>query len=104
MAGGRGFASHGGVTLSRGWPCQRWKPLDTPDTHLHSVMQFLKGWNVRRHLIVSNIVNAVLFLICRLEREEDVESFLPPESLTFDVRVETDPRQVHIVIYSQFQL
>ena len=30
MAGGRGFASHGGVTLSRGWPCQRWKPLDIP--------------------------------------------------------------------------
>ena len=23
MAGGRGFASHGGVTLSRGWLCQR---------------------------------------------------------------------------------
>ena len=63
-----------------------------------------KGWNVRRHLIVSNIVNAVLFLLCRLEREEDFESFLPPESLTFDVRVETDPRQVHIVICSQFQL
>ena len=54
--------------------------------------------------LVSNIVNAVLFLLCRLEREEDVESFLPPESLTFDVRVETDPRQVHIVICSQFQL
>ena len=104
MAGGHGFASHGGVTLSRGWPCQRWKPLDIPDTHLHSAMQFLKGWNVRRHLIVSNIVNAVLFLLCRLEREEDVESFLPPESLTFDVRVETDPRQVHIVICSQFQI
>ena len=26
MAGGRGFAGHGGVTLSRGWLCQRWKP------------------------------------------------------------------------------
>ena len=39
-------------------------------------------------------MNAVLFILCRLEREEDVESFLPPESLTFDVRVETDPRQV----------
>ena len=35
MAGGRGFASHGGVTLSRGWLCQRWKPLDIPGTHLH---------------------------------------------------------------------
>ena len=34
------FASHGGVTLSRGWLCQRWnwKPLDI---HLHSVMQLL---------------------------------------------------------------
>ena len=35
MAGGRGFASHGGVTLSRGWLCHRWKPLDIPGTHLH---------------------------------------------------------------------
>ena len=34
MAGGRGFASHGGVTLSRGWLCQRWKRLDIPGTHL----------------------------------------------------------------------
>ena len=36
MAGRRGFASHGGVTLSMGWPCLRWKPLDIPGTHLHS--------------------------------------------------------------------
>ena len=43
MAGGRGFASHGGVTLSRGWPCQRWKPLDIPSTHLHSATQLLTG-------------------------------------------------------------
>ena len=35
MAGGRGFASHGGVTLSRGWLSQKWKPLDIPGTHLH---------------------------------------------------------------------
>ena len=35
MAGGRWFASHGGVTLSRGWLCQKWKPLDIPCTHLH---------------------------------------------------------------------
>ena len=35
MAGGRGSASHGGVTLSRGWLCQKWKPLDIPGTHLH---------------------------------------------------------------------
>ena len=41
MAGGRGFASHGGVTLSRRWPCHRWKPLDIPGTHLYSVMQLL---------------------------------------------------------------
>ena len=40
MAWGRMFASHGGVTLSRGWLCQRWnwKPLDI---HLHSVTQLL---------------------------------------------------------------
>ena len=41
MAGGRGFASHGGVTLSRGWPCHRWKPLDIPGTYLHSATQLL---------------------------------------------------------------
>ena len=41
MAGGRGFASHGGVTLSRGWLCQRWKPLDILGTHLHSATQLL---------------------------------------------------------------
>ena len=41
MAGGRAFASHGGVTLCRGWLCQRWKPLDIPGTHLHSVTQLL---------------------------------------------------------------
>ena len=35
MAGGRGFASHGGVTLSRGWLCQKWKDLDIPGTHVH---------------------------------------------------------------------
>ena len=41
MAGVRGFASHGGVTLSRGWPCHRRKPLDIPGTHLHSATQLL---------------------------------------------------------------
>ena len=41
MAGGRGFASHGGVTLSRGWLCQRWKPVDIPGIHLHSATQLL---------------------------------------------------------------
>ena len=35
MAGVCGFASHGGVTLSRGWLCQKWKPPDIPGTHLH---------------------------------------------------------------------
>ena len=35
MAGGCRFASNGGVTLSRGWLCQKWKPLDIPGTHLH---------------------------------------------------------------------
>ena len=43
MAGGRGFDSHGGVTLSRSWLCQRWKPLDIPGTHLHSATQLLIG-------------------------------------------------------------
>ena len=39
MAGGRGFASHGGVTLSRGWLYQKLKPLDILGTHLHQAMQ-----------------------------------------------------------------
>ena len=43
MAGGRGFASHGGVTLSNGWLCQRWTPLDIPGTHLHSATQLLNA-------------------------------------------------------------
>ena len=30
MAGGHGFASHGGITLSRGWLCQRYKGSKIP--------------------------------------------------------------------------
>ena len=37
MAGRCKIISHGGVTLSRGWLCQKWKPLDNPDTHVHQV-------------------------------------------------------------------
>ena len=51
MDGGRRFASHGGVTLSRGWLCQRWKPLDILGTHLHSVTQLLTGKN---HSLICN--------------------------------------------------
>ena len=50
MAGGRGFASHGGVTLSWGWLCQRWKPLDIPGTHLHSATQLLNSVIMSFHL------------------------------------------------------
>ena len=35
MAGGRGFASHRDVRLSRGWLHQTWKPPDILGTHLH---------------------------------------------------------------------
>ena len=35
MAGQHGFASHGGITLSRSWLCLKLKPLDIPGTHLH---------------------------------------------------------------------
>ena len=41
MAGGCGFASHGGITQSRGWLCQRWKPLEIPGTHLLQAMLLL---------------------------------------------------------------
>ena len=37
MAGGQ----DGGVTLSRGRLCQKWKLPDIPGTHLHWVMQLL---------------------------------------------------------------
>ena len=37
MAGRCKIISHGGVTLSRGWLCQKWKPLDNPNTHVHLV-------------------------------------------------------------------
>ena len=43
MAEGRGFASHGGLTLSRGWLCQKWKPPDIPGTHLHLATQLLNS-------------------------------------------------------------
>jgi len=54
-AGGRGFASHGGATLSRGWPCQRCKPLDIPGTHLHSATQLLKPCLTKQFLNVFKL-------------------------------------------------
>ena len=36
------------------------------------------------------------YFICRLERDQGDESIYPPDNLTFDVRVDTDPRQVQI--------
>ena len=38
-----------------------------------------------------------------MEREEDV-SFLPPESLTFDIRVDTDPRQVCVYLLIKYYI
>ena len=35
IAGGCRFCSHGGVTLSRDWLCQKKKPLNILGTHLH---------------------------------------------------------------------
>ena len=35
MAGRHRCTSHGGVTLSTGWLCQKWKLLDVLGTHLH---------------------------------------------------------------------
>ena len=51
MAGGRGFASHGAVTLSGGCLCQRWKPLDIPGTHLHQATQWLMPNMTTNHAI-----------------------------------------------------
>ena len=39
VAGRHGFASHEGITLSRGWLCLKLKPLDIPGTHLHWATQ-----------------------------------------------------------------
>ena len=36
------------------------------------------------------------YFICRLERDQGDESIYPPDNLTFDVRVDTDSRQVQI--------
>ena len=33
------FTSYGGITLSRGWLCIKWKVLDIPGTQLHLAMQ-----------------------------------------------------------------
>ena len=41
MAGGRGFASRGGVTFFRDWLCQKLKPLDIPGTNFHLATQLL---------------------------------------------------------------
>ena len=41
MAGGQGFVSHVGVTLSRGWLCQKWEPLDIPGARLHHAVQLV---------------------------------------------------------------
>ena len=51
MAGERGFASHGVVTLSRGWLCQRWEPLDIPGTHLHQATHWLMPNMTTNHAI-----------------------------------------------------
>ena len=56
MAGGRGFASHGGVTLSMGWPCLRWKPLDIPGTHLHSATFFFLAYSLKIDTLEGFIV------------------------------------------------
>ena len=71
MAGGRRFASHGGVTLSRGWPCHRWKPLDIPGTHLHSATQLLMlnerlGFTATLTWYQTNLVHKELFNIFAL--------------------------------------
>ena len=42
-AGRRRFTRLGGVTLSRGWLCQKWKPVDIPGTHLYLVTRLLIG-------------------------------------------------------------
>ena len=51
MAGGHGFAIHGDVTLSRGWLCQEWKPLDIPGAHLHYATQLLNDINLTGALV-----------------------------------------------------
>ena len=60
MAGGRGFASHGGITLSRGWLCQRWKPLDIPGTHLHSATQLLISSSTNQSVKLKPPDNGIL--------------------------------------------
>ena len=72
MGRGRGFAGHGGVTLSRGWLCQRWKPLHIPGTHLHEATQLLKG----NFLLLRSCIVESLFTLCILLK------FVLPKSVT----------------------
>ena len=57
ISGGCGFASHGAVTLSRGWLCQRWKPLDIPGTHLHQATQWLMPNMTTNHAITYTYIH-----------------------------------------------
>ena len=61
MAGGRGFASHGGLTLSRGWPCQRWKPLDIPPPLSDAVVKVVVAVAVA--VVVMIMITTILITI-----------------------------------------
>ena len=60
MAGVRRSASHGGITLSGGWLCQRWKPLDIPGTHHHSATQLLISSSTNQSVKLKPPDNGIL--------------------------------------------
>ena len=51
------FTNHGGITLSRGWLCQKWKPLDIPGTHPH----------LATHLLINLSVNSLPSVVFRAQ-------------------------------------
>ena len=55
MAGRCRFTSHGGVTRSSSWLCQKWKPLDIPHTHFHLETQVV-NFSVTDNPLIQDIV------------------------------------------------
>ena len=72
--------------------------MDLSSTNGCLVMVNTPGYLIPPSPLSLKSVLEHFILFFRVEREGE-EGFLPPESLTFDVRVDTDPRQVHVFTF-----
>lgn len=80
VAGRRGSTSHGCVILSRGWFCQKWKPLDIPGTHLHWATQLLTQGTV----CYTNLVSRLPFFVrCGKKKDLAAENSVVHSSKAF---------------------